>query len=110
MSIEMMIYLANVIPGVGVLCFILAIIAIAIAVVISLIYWDNGDETPVKVKHLLLIVLLTLVSIGVPSERTIWMMAGASVGKDLIASETGVKVQKLLNSKLDELISEGEKK
>lgn len=110
MSIELMIYLANILPNLGALFRVLSLIGLVVLFVVTMYCALEGEKLKVKWYHIGIVAMLALVGTIIPSERTIYMMAGASIGKDLIASETGVKVQKLLNSKLDELISQGEKK
>ena len=46
--------------------------------------------------------LLGTIAVFIPSQRTIYMMAGAHYGMEALQSETAQKVAKLLNGKLDE--------
>lgn len=44
-----------------------------------------------------------------PSEKTMYLMAGAYAGQQALQSETAAKVVTIVNSKLDEYIAEAEK-
>jgi hypothetical protein len=57
-------------------------------------------------------IVLAFISALLPSERTMYMMAGAHIGKEAIESETASKIHKIIDKKLDEymLQLEGDKK
>lgn len=52
------------------------------------------------------VIATTILWIVVPSERTIYMVAGSEITQELIDSETGRKVFELVDRKLDEFIME----
>ncbi len=54
-------------------------------------------------------VIIGLSLVPIPSKSTMYLMAGAHVAKELAVSETGKKVQQLVNQKLDELLAEKKK-
>jgi hypothetical protein len=50
-----------------------------------------------------------MISAILPSEKTMYLMAGAYAGQQALQSETAAKVVTIVNSKLDEYIAEAEK-
>jgi len=80
--------------------------------------WDNAEEKKAlfksrkkKAMNALFIGGVFLISSSfIPSQKTIYMMAGATVAKQAMDSAIGKKVQNLIESKLDELTEEISKK
>ena len=117
MSIAMFIYLADVLPGLArylsALTFFGCFISLVILGVCTMIYCEDKNGTK---KHLTskgfrivkitfpLLLTLGLLSNAIPSEKTMYMMAGASVTAQAIESETGKRVVKKLEQKLDEVL------
>jgi hypothetical protein len=117
MSIELFIYLANVLDKVSVVFFTFGVLLIA-AVVVGVFargmeYMDENSKKPWQ-PYCTTLVWLSFVSFIVsallPSERTMYMMAGASLAKEAVNSATGQKVQAVVNAKLDEMLSDLTKK
>lgn len=101
MSIELLIYLAGIADGLKT-----ALILIAIFLPIAALFFALALEEWTRVSTVLSIIAFIPLIVGVliPPERTVYMMAGAHVGKELIQSETANKVKQLLEAKLDEEI------
>jgi hypothetical protein len=51
-----------------------------------------------------------LVSALIPSKQAIYLIAGASIAKDFTKTETMKKIETIIESELDKLITKGEKK
>jgi hypothetical protein len=114
MSIELFFYLADVASNIAVFLVIFAIIFGFSMAVFFLKAGDSFDSDSVKFKTLgtrlgIAAIALCSISVLIPSKSTMYLMAGASVAKEVAASETGKRVQELVNKKLDEMLQEKKK-
>jgi hypothetical protein len=112
MSIEMLIYLIGALDGISAFLGIVGI-AFGMGALLAAMLWsvdENKEAKPWIARCLILGALTFMVFVAVPSSKTATLMAAASIGKDAIASETGQKLKKVLDAKLDSLVSEIEKK
>ena len=121
MSIAFCLYLADLCNAIKVICLIY-IGAVAILLVICICVFvaavTNDDEETstgivkvvrTKLKLILIPALISLIIfIITPSRNTIYLMIGATATQELSVSETGQKVLKAINVKLDEIISTSE--
>lgn len=101
MPIELIIYLAGISEGITIFLMLFGIMGGAVALFPAM---ERGRMTPFGAVAALVGVLALLLAAAIPSERSIYMMAGAHMGKEVIQSETGKKVHKLLDKKLDEYL------
>lgn len=113
MSIEWLIYLADVIGNISVLFFLSAFVIAAIS--IGWMVEASIDHVKKKFTKFSLIgiavsLLLFLVTALIPSKQAIYLIAGASMAKDLAKTETMKKIETIIESELDKLIHKGEKK
>ena len=120
MSIEWLIYLADVVGSICTL-FVLSgfvIAAISIGLMVESSSWmveasiDHVNKKFTKFSLIGIAVSLLLFSIAalIPSKQAIYLIAGASIAKDLAKTETAKKVEAIIESELDKLIRKGEKK
>ena len=117
MSIELLIYLADVVGKLHQFLYYVSLLGICVAIVVYIGHKVNdefdGNTNYVNKPTGLVIVLflgLMLISCFIPYSRTIYMIAGASYSKEALQSETEVKIKKLIDGKLDEALAELEKK
>lgn len=124
MELAIFVYLASVIGNVGVIFAITGILLVVIAASVwgirYLSYAEDASRSYSKdsavkprskpfVYSIILGVTLMLLSALLPSQKTMYLMAGAYAGQRVVQSYTADKVLKVLNSKLDEYLSETEK-
>ena len=105
MSIEWFIYLADISCGVKSLLSVVSVGGVAIGGTGWIIMGaeENVPEhlSKLPVKAITTGLLLGAIAVFIPSQRSIYMMAGAHYGMEALQSETAQKVAKLLNGKLD---------
>jgi hypothetical protein len=103
MSLVLIIYLAGVIASISKL--LVFIFGITLAVYIGYIIW-HGSMYPtmkgIRVWPIVLILLAGLTNSLLPSERTMWMMAGAYTGEKVMESTIGKQTLELIELKLAE--------
>lgn len=75
------------------------------------VYENAGNHLKSKLWKfgVFLSVMLMFIASILPSQKTLYIMAGAYAGQQAIQSETAGKVVTIVNSKLDEYIAEAEK-
>lgn len=117
MSAELFIYLAYVIDSIGHVLFLARCISFLIAIFFGLVglNLDPNDKEHQKFiaigkKYAVITGILMLINSFLPTERTLYMIAGAHLGKEAIQSETAQKIQKIIDGKLDAYIKELESK
>ena len=116
MSIELFFYLAGVVDALDSFVAIVAFISLGAIVIYTIILvCGDGMTSELFFKSYNLKVFLVPAVFGImaaiiPNEKTMYMIAASSIGRDLVQSETGKKVHTLVDAKLDELISEISKK
>jgi len=72
--------------------------------------WQVEHEQQVKWKLKLSGLFLgTFVCATLPSERTLWLMAAGYTAQTVFQSETGKKLQQLVDKKLDDMLDVAEK-
>lgn len=114
MSIEWFIYLADISCGVKTLFGVVGMCGGLLGGIGWLIGSVAPEEVPKPVIKMSMNVTVVCLFLGfiatfIPSERSVYMMAGAHYGMEALQSETAQKVAKLLNGKLDaELAKLGE--
>lgn len=103
MSLVLIIYLAGVIASISKL--LAFIFCITLACYIGYVIW-HGNTYPtmkgIRVWPLVLILLAGLTNSLLPSERTMWMMAGAYTGQQIVESNIGKQTVELIELKLAE--------
>ena len=113
MSIEWLIYLADVVGNISVLFVLSGVFFTAISInwIIEASIHDTDKKfTKLSLTGIAVSLLLFLVSALIPSKQAIYLIAGASIAKDLAKTETAKKVEAIIESELDKLIHKGEKK
>lgn len=108
MELALFIWFAGV---VGDLKFLLGLIGIiGAASFASYIGWQAEHGRIVKWKLKLIgVLLMCFIPILLPSERTLWLMAAGYTAQTVVQSETGKKLQQLVDKKLDDMIGVAEK-
>lgn len=104
MSLAFIIYLAGVIASLSTFAALLFGAAICIYSIYSFIYLISNGQIDSKFRSwpIYLIISLGLVSSLLPSERTMWMMAGAYTGQQIVESTIGKQTVELIELKLAE--------
>ena len=101
MSLIFLIYLADIVGSIQLTLFILTLTSWFVFVIYVAKF---------KKWTFCFCLILTLVTPIIPSKQAIYMMAGASIGKDLIESETAKKIKSIIDVKLDDYYKEVTKK
>ena len=121
MSIVLLVYLASVVHSLTVVFALYAIFSIILIGIVKFAKIIHADETrkpenPFKhiKKWVASVVVAILLAVLIPSERTMYIMAGASIAQDIANSPktaaTLDKVYKIVDSKLDEQLEVVSKK
>jgi hypothetical protein len=117
MAIELYIYLANVLGKLDYFCRLAGFIGIVCAafgfVIVKAISEPRENTSSAEANWFLVFKVslgLIVFSCFTPSTNTVYMMAGAAYGKEAIQSETAVKVKKIIDSQLDKILEELDKK
>ena len=114
MSIELLIYvaeLANRVPAIIVIAVIVIIGALIVAGVNMVDTYDDNSKTVDYCKKVGRIsAIIVVVCFFIPSQKTIYMIAGTSIGREVVQSDIGIKVKKIIESKLNDYVKELEKK
>lgn len=117
MSIVLLVYLASIVEDIksfgGILTYSLPIVFLCYMWVNS--FSSIGMTTPNKMKYTktmtTLFIVGVILSVFTPKEKTIYLMAGASIAQDIANSPKTVatldKVYKIVEKKLDEQLEEG---
>lgn len=106
MSIELLIYLAGVSGNIAETLRVLAIIILIGGGFFLIVSIAEGHDYIRRLSTIAVsigIPLLLLASL-IPSKEIIYLMVGAHIAKETAQSRVGEKVQRLLESKLDELL------
>ena len=123
MSIAFCLYLADLCDSIQTIC-IIYVVTVCILLVIGFFLFaaavdSHDDETATDILNVVrsklkLILIPAMVAILIfcvtPSRNTVYLMIGATSAQELAASETGQKVMKAINLKLDEIISKSEQR
>ncbi len=129
MSIELFIYLASVVGdiksviGLTTIAFFMVMAGYGITTALDsyeqqkkiaarhgIITAIDDDYNPEYIKNrvnnrnklVIATIVLAFISALLPSERTMYMIAGAHIGKEALQSETASKIHKIIDKKLDE--------
>lgn len=114
MSIELFLYLADVIPRVGEFFGVITLIGGLLGGLGFLpIYVEKMGTPNFRARYPFILVGFLFItgtcSMLIPSKQTIYMIAGASVAKQALNSSIGQKVQQVIEDQLDEFIKKGAK-
>ena len=114
MSIELLIYvadLANRVPAIIIIAVAVNIGALIVAGVNMVDrYHDNSKTVDYCKKVGRISAIIVVVCFFIPSQKTIYMIAGTSIGREVVQSDIGIKVKKIIESKLNDYVKELEKK
>lgn len=99
MSLAFIIYLAGVITSLSKL--LAFIFGVTLACYIGYVIW-HGTIKGIRIWPIVLILLAGLTNSLLPSERTMWMMAGAYTGQQIVESTIGKQTVELIELKLAE--------
>ena len=114
MSIELLIYvadLANRVPAIIIIAIAVNIGALIVAGVnMADRYHDNSKTVDYCKKIGRISAIIVMVCFFIPSQKTIYMIAGTSIGREVVQSDIGIKVKKIIESKLNDYVKELEKK
>jgi len=114
MSIELLIYvadLANRVPAIIAIAVIVIIGALIVAGVNMVETYDDNSKTIDYCKKIGRIsAIIVVVCFFIPSQKTIYMIAGTSIDRDVVQSDIAIKVKKIIESKLNDYVKELEKK
>ena len=114
MSIELLIYLAGTANGLKISLFILSVIATFGFTMLFCFEKQNSykeDKTDLHTIawYLKLSIGTFIFNMLIPDSNTLYAIAGAHYGKEVVQTETAQRVKHLLDLKLDELLTEAEK-
>ncbi len=105
MNIPEYIYYANVLKNLDIYLTLISVLGLLFTLSFTLAYALHTDEYHKK-NYLIIVPLLGLfVTIFIPSERTMYIMAGAAVGEKVIESKAGKKALEIIELKLNEEIN-----
>jgi hypothetical protein len=124
-TLSWIIYFAEILGGLSFLfsfIFIMLCIGIAVGTIIWLMKtfgYDSEDEdnlirsaraARITKKMILAAVIVVSVDILIPNSRTVYLIAASEIGEQVLNTETAVKLKKIIDHKLDEIIAEQEGK
>ena len=120
MSIELFIYIASIVGNIKAVVVVTAVAFSIVTAIYGITTAIDDGYNPEYIKNrvnnrnklVIATIVLAFISALLPNERTMYMMAGAHIGKEAIESETASKIHKIIDKKLDEymLQLEGDKK
>lgn len=112
MSLELIIYLAGLVKHIHVSWHAGLTVAFFAIIPFAIGYSDTHCKEKEamyagKIKSIVRsAIIVSVICVFLPSERTIYMMLGASAAKEAAESETSKKVMRIIDMKLDDLIKE----
>lgn len=109
MELALFVWLASIVGGVANLLGFMSIVLTG--VIIMALAHSFIEEKPFKLRSWVVPVLVVcgLISVLLPSQKTMYLMAGVWAGQAVVQSETADKVLKIVNGKLDEYLNDVEK-
>jgi hypothetical protein len=114
MSIELLIYVADLANRVPAIIVIASLVIVVALIVVGVNMSDSYDDNPKMVDYFKKIgrisAIVVVVCLFIPSQKTIYMIAGTSIGREVVQSDIGIKVKKIIESKLNDYVKELEKK
>lgn len=106
MSLEMIVYLASVLPNISQMAILVVVPTIAIWIGSVMFYGIEYSIFRPNLKIFLpIIISCMLLIIAIPDKQTIYTMAGISVTKDIAQTPEAQKALKLINLGLDKAIN-----
>jgi predicted tellurium resistance membrane protein TerC len=111
MSIEILLYLADVVESIGYITyFIMAVALFGVWIGCELIHRGDKDGRPIIKKAIISLVIFTIINILIPSKNTMHSMIAIKAGKQIVnngnANELLNKTYSIINNKLDKMLSE----
>lgn len=109
MSLAMIVYLISVLPKVAGFMTFMAIMmftAFGCNILIWVVNKSTGDDTPIIKSLAVIFVLCAAIAGAIPSEKQMYVIAGAYAAQNVYDSEIGQDTIKLLHSKIKEQIVE----
>jgi apolipoprotein N-acyltransferase len=104
MIVAFYLYLANVIKNVDVFLWVVCITWLVFLAIASFIYALENDRWHGKNWLVITPLCLLLFTALLPSERTMWLMAGAVVGEKAMESPVGKQAMEVIELKLSQEI------
>jgi hypothetical protein len=105
MNVAEYIYYANVLKNLDIFLSLISFLMLVWAGIYTLYYLIENDKYHKQNYLIIAPLLLLFITIFIPSERTMYMMAGAAVGEKVIESKAGKQALEIIELKLDEEIN-----
>lgn len=105
MNAAIFIYLAEVLGSIGSLCTLIGFVGLGCFVVYTINHASLNDEYHHKNWTWVVPLVFIAISCFVPSNKTMYLMAGAVLGEKVLESKTGQQLQQIVELKLDEEIA-----
>lgn len=117
MELALFVYLAGVVGNVGFLFSLCTLSGLIGLIVYLIVVWQAVDVYNRKfsdfkgslTKCTLTVFCAAILSSAVPSEKTMYLMLAGYTAQQVVQSDTGDKIVKVINAKLDEYIEEATK-
>lgn len=117
MSVQLLIYLAELSGGLEILFGVACLCAVFVTVVLTIGVMINHDLVPEEqvnamknaaIRFAIITFVSGVLSVVIPSARTLYLIAGVNTVEWASTTEEADKVRELLNRKLDDLLEEDE--
>lgn len=101
------VYLAGIVSNISLILAVVGIVS-GILAAVALMGYSDGVESCLNwfKKALVICIISAFMWALIPNQKTMYYMAGAYIGSEIVQSETAGKVVKLINSQLDDYIEE----
>lgn len=107
MELALFIYIAGVIGNISSFFAVSAALTfIALVIYITNNYIDGFTEVEIKKMFIVVPFVFGFISTIIPSEKTMYLMLAGYTSQQVLQSETGNKIVKVINAKLDDYIDE----
>ncbi len=115
-SLSWFLYIVDVAVGVGdtiSIVFWVGLVLVACLGVSAVVFnecasSEKAEECVTWIKKVLRVLLVMLcIEVGIPSQKTMYLILGSETGEELVTSETAKRVHKVVNMKLDEYLEKG---
>lgn len=110
MSLAFIVYLISVLPKLASLATVVAILSAIGFLFYNIIGSVEGFEVKYKKTAIALILSSSFLAVAVPSEKQMYMIAGAYATQEVYNSEIGQDTVKLIHAKIKEQLGEVQKK
>ena len=110
MSLAFIVYLISVIPKLAALATVTAMCSTFGFIIYSAVCSVEGFELKYKKTVITLILSSSLLAVAIPSEKQMYMIAGAYATQEVYNSEIGQDTIKLIHAKIKEQLDEVQKK